>query len=160
MFDLSRGNGYHGHAMAVAERWKGTRPIELATPECGRRAARLVRRDARVRALYLFGSRAVEGGSSESDPDLAIWTTSDFRWQDLYDLRGSVTHAVGSERVDVVWLNRCDPVTAFQVLKTGRTLTVRDVDEVNDLELRAKRRFWDYGVRLRMHVRDRHGLPA
>jgi predicted nucleotidyltransferase len=121
---------------------------------------RRTKRDSRVRVLYVFGSRAGGIAHPEADLDLAVWTSDGFRWQDLYGLRGAVTRELHSDRVDMVWLNRSDPALAFQVLKTGRVLFARDPDQLNDFELKAKQRFWDYGVRLRRHRRDRDGIPA
>jgi len=146
--------------MAVAERWRGTRAIRLSTNECERHATRMVGPDVRIRALYLFGSRGRGARDVQADVDLAIWTSEEFTWTDLYELRGRITSALRSERVDLVWLNKAEPVMAFQVLKTGRALMFRDVDELNALELRMKQRFWDHAVYLRGRRRRRRGVET
>ena len=62
--------------MAVRERWKGTRPVGLATSECVDLLVPATVADARIQAVYLFGSRAAGEGHADSDVDFAIYTKS------------------------------------------------------------------------------------
>jgi len=139
--------------MAVAERWRTASPLLLSTPECLDRVTPILRDCVHVEAAYLFGSRTERTGSLASDLDLAIWTDRVFAWQDLYDLRGRITGALHSERVDLVWLDRADAVFPFQILATGRMLFCRDPVCLNARELEAKHRFRDY----RLYLKRRRG---
>ena len=146
--------------MAVAERWRTAPPLLLSTSECLDRVTPVLRDCVHIEAAYLFGSRAQQTISLGSDLDLAIWTDRVFAWQDLYELRGRITGALRSERVDLVWLDHADPVFPFQVLETGRMLFCRDPDCLNARELHAKHRFRDYRLYLERRRRWRNdGLP-
>jgi len=75
--------------------------------------------------------------------------------------RGSITSSLRSERVDLVWLGRADPVFSFQVLSKGRILFCRDPDRLNARELEARHRFSDYRLYLERRRRWRtDGLPT
>jgi predicted nucleotidyltransferase len=147
--------------MAVAERWRTASPLLLSTAECLHRVEPILREHVGVQAAYLFGSRAGRSALPASDIDLAIWTDNTFVWQDFYELRAQITGRLRSERVDLVWLDRADPVFPFQVLATGRLLFYRDPDRLNERELNAIHQFRDYRLYLERRRRWRiDGLPA
>ncbi|WP_156095567.1 type VII toxin-antitoxin system HepT family RNase toxin [Thermodesulfobacterium commune] len=89
--------------------------------------------------------------------DLAFYTTKDFSWKDSYQLYGELTSSLRSDRVDLVWLNRANPVLQFEVIKYGKVLFYRDADILNDYELKAKKNFYDYALYLEKHRRINKG---
>ena len=139
--------------MAIRERWKGTRPILLDTETVVEEVLHTIETREAIRASYLFGSRRRGGGSPQSDVDLAIQTDDTFTEEDLFDLRLDLSRAIGSSRIDVVWLNRADPVISFEVVQTGRCLLYRDPDELNEMERLIERRFWEYRLYLRYRTK-------
>lgn len=111
--------------------------------------------------MYLFGSRAADRTDPEADFDFAILTTPSFGWDDLFRLHVPLKSALESGRFDIVWLNRADPVIAFEVTASGRCLWFRDTETLNDFELKARKRFWDYSIYLKKHEDMwRHGIQA
>ena len=139
--------------MAIRERWKGSRPILLDAKSVVQEVLHSIGAREAIRASYLFGSRRRGGGSPQSDVDLAIQTDDTFTEEDLFDLRLDLSRAIGSSRIDVVWLNRADPVIAFEVIQTGRCLLYRDPDELNEMERLIERRFWEYRLYLRYRTK-------
>lgn len=113
--------------MAIRQRWQGTRPILLSTDEAIASAVSLFSSDPKIIAAYLFGSRASGAASRDSDIDLAFH----------------------SDRFDLLWLDRAAPDITFDVIKFGRMIFHRGDELLNDFELYAKKRFWDYKIYLR-----------
>jgi uncharacterized protein YutE (UPF0331/DUF86 family) len=85
--------------------------------------------------------------------DLAFYTTKDFSWKDSYQLYGELTSSLRSDRVDLLWFNRANPVLQFEVIKYGKVLFYRDAETLNDYELKAKKNFYDYALYLEKHRR-------
>ena len=135
--------------MAIRERWKHTTPSPLSTDEGCRRAVDVLTADGRVEIVYLFGSRAAGGEDRAADFDFAIRTSGTFTWDDLFRLHVPLARSLESGRFDVVWLNRADPVLAFDAIATGVCLWYDDAEALNDFELRTQKRFWDYSIRLK-----------
>lgn len=146
--------------MAVRERWKGTRPVGLSTSECVDLLLPATVSDARTEAVYLFGSRAMGEGGAHSDVDLAIYTTDDFRWDDLFALRGTLTGLLRTERLDLVWLNQAKAGVAFSVIRDGRLLHYADADRLNEFERRVIWRYRDRVLYLQGRRNRRHGVSA
>jgi len=116
-------------------------------------ASRIIDTREAIRAAYLFGSRRRGSGSPQSDLDLAIKTSEAFTEEDLFDLTLDLSRAIGSSRMDIVWLNRADPVIAFEIVQTVRCLLYRDPDELNEMKRLIERRFWDYRIYLRYRAK-------
>lgn len=129
--------------MAVRERLNGTRRLGLSTGECVDLLLPATVRDGRVQAVYLFGSRAAGVGGADSDVDLAIHTTDDYGWDDLFALRGTLTGLLRSERLDLLWLNQARATVAFAVIADGKLLHYADADRLNDFERQVIWRFRD-----------------
>ncbi len=140
--------------MAVKERREKSRPIKLATEKAISVILPFLESDHRILAAYLFGSRIKKAGES-SDIDIAFYTAGDFSWEDYYLLYGKMSQALGSDRVDLVWLNKADPILSFEVLKYGKVLSYKDADLLNDFELKNKKRYYDYVLYLKKHRRNR-----
>lgn len=75
---------------------------------------------------------------------MAIYTSRDFTWNHYYLLYGALTKKLKSDRLDLIWLNQAEPIICFEVLKNGRLLFFRDRDELNELELKIRKRYYDY----------------
>lgn len=140
--------------MAIRERWKNTRPLDLDTETAVSRVTEVIRRYDSINAAYLFGSRGSAEATPESDLDIAIQTTGSFSWEQTFEVGSELTRAASSPRVDLVWLNRADPVLAFDVIQTGVCIFYRDPDELNEAERLIERRFWDYRLYLRHRDRE------
>ncbi len=145
--------------MAVRERWKGTKRIGLSTNECVDLLLPATVRDVRVEAVYLFGSRAAGVGHADSDVDLAIYTTDEYEWDDLFALRGTLTGLLHTERLDLVWLNHAKAGLAFSVIRDGRLVHYADADRLNEFERRVIWRYRDRTLYLERRRRRRHGVP-
>lgn len=146
--------------MAVRERWKGTKPVGLSTSECVDLLLPATAADARIQTVYLFGSRAAGEGHADSDVDLAIYTTDEYEWDDLFALRGTLTGLLHSERLDLVWLNQAKAEVAFSVIRDGRLLRYADADRLNEFERRAIWRYRDRVLYLQGRRNRRHGVSA
>ena len=140
--------------MAVAEKWKNTLPLMFSTSEAAERVLNAIKPDQRIMALYLFGSRASNKETSESDIDLAFFTSGDFSWDDYYLLHGSVAKCLKTDRFNLLWLNKADSIITFDVIATGKLLFYRDADKLNDFELKAKKNFYDYKLYLKRHMNN------
>lgn len=81
--------------------------------------------------------------------DVAIYTSRDFTWDDYFRLYGELTKALHSDRLDLAWLNKSEPILAFEVIKTGKVLFYRNADVLNDFELMAKKRYYDHVLYLK-----------
>lgn len=82
---------------------------------------------------------------------MAIYTSRDFTWNHYYLLYGALTKKLKSDRLDLIWLNQAEPIICFEVLKNGRLLFFRDRDELNELELKIRKRYYDYILYLKKH---------
>jgi len=140
--------------MSVKERWKGTTPIRYAPLEIKALLERLLKSDERIEIAYIFGSRAKKD-SPLSDIDIAIYTSKDFLWEDYYLLYGECTKTLHSDRLDLVWLNKTEPILGFMVIKTGKVLFSRDEETLNDFEVKAKKRYYDYQLYLKKREKER-----
>lgn len=123
----------------------------MGTQEAVARVVDILRGDERVHLAYLFGSRMEERSGPEADLDIALHSIGDFSWDDLYALRGRLSIDLKTDRLDLVWLNKADPILAFEVIRTGKPIHSNDADLLNDFELEAKKRYYDYRIYLEMH---------
>ncbi len=141
--------------MSVKERWSKTKPISYSTDDAIALLLPLLKSDERIVTAYLFGSRVSEGGSLSSDIDIAIFTSNNFLWEDYYALYGELTKRLHSDRLDMVWLNKAEPILSFEIVKSGRVLFFHDADMLNEFELKIKKKYYDYILYLNKHRRHR-----
>jgi len=139
--------------VSVKEKWKNTRPLTISTKDAVERAINVVKRNNKILLLYLFGSGAKDKSIPESDIDFAFLANKGFTWEDYYTLHNSFSKALGTDRFNLLWLNKADPIITFDVIATGRPIYFRDPDALNDFELKAKKRFYDYKYYLERHRR-------
>jgi hypothetical protein len=99
---------------------------------------------------YLFGSRARGDAQPHSDIDIAIFVsdmpTSPFGYE--AELVTDLMTALGSERVDLVLLNRAGPLLYHRVLRDGTRLLSRDLRATTVREGQALSRYCDYRAQL------------
>ncbi len=137
--------------MSVREKWSKQRPLKASPDEVKDIVFSTLKENPQIFIAYLFGS-SVKGIFKEySDIDIAIYTSKEFSWSDFYQLYGDLTKKIHSNRVDLVWLNKAEPILCFEIIKTGRVFFYRDKDILNDFELKAKKRYYDYIIYLRKH---------
>jgi predicted nucleotidyltransferase len=109
--------------MAIKERWKGVAELPTDIEHKLEQLPALLKGHG-VQLAYLFGS-LIRGGvvsDSANDVDLAVWSPD----VPAYRLREPIVECLGTERLDLVDLQRASPVLRFEILKTGRPLYVAD----------------------------------
>jgi predicted nucleotidyltransferase len=139
----------------INEKWAKTKVLTFSTEEAVAKTVRIVREHNQIPVLYLFGSRAEGRDRYTSDIDFAFWAENEFSWEDYYLLHGKVTVALRTDRINLVWMNKADPIIVFEVIANGKVVYCQDVDLLNDFELKAKKRYYDYQFYLQKH---RNGL--
>ena len=88
--------------------------------------APVFRKDPRIAAAYLFGSRATGDAGAESDTDLAILISpgdaEHFSLEDELRIEAELSLVLRTDKVDVVLLNRSALPLAFKVIAEGKLL--------------------------------------
>ena len=114
--------------MSIAERWKGFRELPADVEQALEQLIPLFERE-KVQLAYLFGSLSRNQRGNDVDLALLVQDTPAFR------LREAVVECLGTERVDLVDLQRAPPVLRFEILRTGRPLYVADEEMQERFEL-------------------------
>jgi len=130
--------------LTVREKWKNTRILAISTEEAVERAIKVIKENQKILMFYLFGSRATGKEVPESDIDFAFLSSKDFSWEEYYSLRGRLSSVLGTDRFNLLWLNKADPIITFEAIATGRSLYFKDSETLNDFELKAKKNYYDY----------------
>ena len=101
-----------------------------------------------VLEAYLFGSRASGRAQAHSDTDVAVFVEEDaLRRQDYgyaAQLTAHLMAALGSNKIDVVVLNRAPPLLYHRVLRDGRRVLARDLRATTTREGYALSRYCDF----------------
>ena len=125
----------------------------MGTGSLTEQIAGVLRPRREILEAYLFGSRAREDASPESDTDVAVLvdrsTAPDPHFGYAAALAADLTTAVGGGAVDVVVLNDAGPLLYQRVLRDGIRLLARDLRATTTREGRALSRYCDYVVQLR-----------
>ncbi|MGB9715889.1 MAG: type VII toxin-antitoxin system MntA family adenylyltransferase antitoxin [Thermodesulfovibrionales bacterium] len=140
--------------MGVKERWGKSGTIKFTTEEAISLVSPLLNNNPDILVAYLFGSR-IKKGDQSSDIDIAFYTSDDFSWEEYYLLYGEISKALCSDRIDIIWLNKSDPIFKFEVIKNGKVLFYKDADILNDFELKSKKNYYDYVHYIYKHRRNR-----
>lgn len=98
----------------------------------------LAERTATLDLLVLFGSRARSDEHAGSDFDLAYLARTDF---DALAFLGQAVRALGTERVDLVDLERADGLIRYRVARDGQVIFERGAGTFRAFQLRAAE-FW------------------
>lgn len=97
---------------------------------------------------YLFGSTARGDAQAHSDVDVAVFVDParplDEGWGFQAELAAEIMSALETNEIDVVILNRADPVLYHRVLRDGVRLLSRDLRATTVREGRALSRYCDY----------------
>jgi len=80
-----------------------------------------------VIAVWIFGSAKAGHIAETSDLDIGILFTKDPSVDELLDLQGSIQARTGIEDIDMVILNKANPILAFEVI-SGTPIFCRDKD--------------------------------
>jgi predicted nucleotidyltransferase len=106
-----------------------------------------------VLEAYLFGSRARGDAQPHSDVDVAVFLAPSSAHDEGFgidaELGAALMGALETNRVDVVLLNRADPVLYHRVLRDGIRLLARDLRATTTREGRALSRYCDFVPQLR-----------
>lgn len=106
-----------------------------------------------VREAYLFGSVARGSAAGHSDVDVAVYLDPRVLQEKGlgYDwaLAAELMAALGTNKVDVVVLNRAPPLLYHRVLQGSVRLLSRDLTATSRRESEALSRYFDYLPQLR-----------
>ena len=101
-----------------------------------------------IMEAYLFGSQARGTPRPDSDVDVAVYVDPATDLNAGFGIDATITadlmHALGRNDVDVVLLNRADPVLYHRVLQDGVRLLVRDSKATAGREGYALSRYFDF----------------
>lgn len=122
--------------MGSTEKWKGFAPLSPTIQLALKRLPELLS-TTDVLLVYLFGSLAE--GKAGNDVDLAILTQN----SPPYSLRNVLTAFLGTERLDIVDLNRASPAFCFEIIRSGQILYAADEEIQLQFELGVVRQYHD-----------------
>ena len=122
--------------MGSTEKWKGFASLSPTIQSTLKRLPELLSATD-VRLVYLFGSLAK--GKMGNDVDLAILTKN----SPPYSFRDELTAFFGTERLDIVDLNRASPAFCFEIIRSGRLLYAADQEVQLQFELGVVRQYHD-----------------
>lgn len=112
-------------------------------------------REEPVIAAYLFGSTAKGNATEKSDIDLGIILKGDFDLLANFDyklrLMGDLKDLTG-KAVDIVFINRADPILQHQIRKYGKVIFERDRRMRIEYEVRARKSYFDFLPMHRMYM--------
>lgn len=121
---------------------------DVPDPELDLRLARALAPRGEVLEAYLFGSRATKRAQPHSDIDVAVYVDAPRAAEGAYgyaaELTAHLMAALGSNKIDVVVLNRAPPVLYHRVLRDGRRILARDLRATTTREGYALSRYCDY----------------
>lgn len=122
--------------MGSTEKWKGFAPLSPTIQLALKRLPELLSTtDALL--VYLFGS--LTEGTIGNDVDLAILTEN----EPPYSFRDELITFLGTERLDIVDLNRASPAFCFDIIRSGQLLYAVDEEIQLQFELGVVRRYHD-----------------
>jgi predicted nucleotidyltransferase len=101
-----------------------------------------------VQALFFFGSLAMGELKPLSDLDLAILVEKDMKGNELlqcrFDLEAAVSETLATDELDLVILNTAPLRFAYQILKHGRLVLVKDREQLIDFRERVVKLYLDF----------------
>lgn len=116
--------------------------------EMERRIALALEPRDEVLEAYLFGSQATGAAQGHSDIDIAVYVDATRPVRPGYgyaaELTAHLMHALGTNEIDVVVLNRAPPVLYHRVLRDGRRILARDLRATTTREGYALSRYCDF----------------
>ncbi len=116
--------------------------------EVERQIARALEARDEVLEAYLFGSQATGRAQAHSDIDIAVYVDEARPVRPGYgyaaELAAHLMAELGSNKIDVVVLNRAPPVLYHRVLRDGRRILARDLRATTTREGYALSRYCDF----------------
>lgn len=108
---------------------------------------------------YLFGGLVQYGWRPLSDVDIAVWIRSGPLSPELkLDLMGQIMDALGTEEIDLVFLNEAPISLAGRVLEHCRLVLDSDPFARHAYESAVRRMFYDFRIKERQFFARRYGL--
>ncbi len=127
--------------MAVAERWKGYKELPEDIANRLDRIKGFWEESSDIFLVYLFGS--LTEGKNANDIDLAILFNTKPSYERITELLEKLYKLVGTQRIDIVNLNRAGPVFKFNTITSGKLLYMKNVDTLNSFELKVIKEHMD-----------------
>ncbi len=122
--------------------------VKAAGSELVNKLAGVLAGRAEILEAYLFGSQARGTAQAHSDVDVAVYvdpaTDMDRGFGIDAEISADLMSVLGRNDVDVVMLNRADPVLYHRVLRDGVRLLVRDPKGTAGREGYALSRYFDF----------------
>jgi predicted nucleotidyltransferase len=134
----------------VAHRWKVLHPecVGVAASDLVNVLTQALSGRPEILDAYLFGSQARGAARADSDVDVAIYLDPATDMNAGFGVDAAITtdlmRALGRNDVDVVLLNRADPVLYHRVLRDGVRLLMRDSRATAGRESYALSRYFDF----------------
>ncbi|MDP3296877.1 MAG: nucleotidyltransferase domain-containing protein [Thermodesulfovibrionia bacterium] len=118
--------------MTVAERWKGYK--ELPEDVINRLEGIKVfwGKNSDIFLVYLFGSLVER--KYANDVDLAILFNTKPSYERITELFGKLYKLLGTQKIDIVDLNRAGPCFKFNTIRSGKLLYMKDINTLNSFE--------------------------
>lgn len=117
-----------------------------------KRIAKILTPRPEVLDAYLFGSCAAGRSQPHSDIDVGVYVDEQQIGESGYgyqaELTAALMSALGTNRVDVVILNKAPPVLYHRVLRDGVRILARDLASATTREGLALSRYCDYATQL------------
>lgn len=118
-------------------------PMDLAPDFINR-----IRLDNDVAAVIVFGSASQGNLQPLSDLDLAVLLSSrlskDKQMEKQLGLLGLANFIFKTDEIDLIILNETTPRMAYNILKTGMVLFIRDKNSYTDFRERITRHYLDF----------------
>lgn len=112
-----------------------------------------------VIAVWAFGSAQDGQIPQGGDLDIGVFFEAPPSLDELADLRSDLQQALGFEEIDLVVLNRANPVLRFEAL-SGRSLFCRDPGRRADFASLTAREYEDEMAQLRRAISMSSGFSA
>lgn len=107
-----------------------------------------IRLDNDVAAVIVFGSASQGNLQPLSDLDLAVLLSSrlskDKQMEKQLSLLGLANFIFKTDEIDLIILNETTPRMAYNILKTGMVLFIRDKNSYTDFRERITRHYLDF----------------
>ena len=107
----------------------------------------------RLKYLYLFGSQARGNVGPLSDFDFAVKfdAKNKDKFRSRLKLMNELSEIFRTEKIDVVDIEKADPILSFNIFREGKKIYVSDKDERSMDQFKSMRTFLD-----RRYYYDRH----
>lgn len=118
-----------------------------------------LRDDSNAVFAYLFGSLASGSFGPLSDVDVAVYV-NDSREQAEYklDLFDRLSHAIGTDEIDLVILNQAPISLAGRVLQHGKTVLDKEPFRRYAYESLVRREYFDFRIKEEAFFRRRYSV--